>query len=127
MQASEASSPNPHLLRSLLALDALHRGKGTTHLLTLLAQQLLVSEELCLAGYQRAQLGAVQEAHAALVKLDREVPGNDGLKAAGAEYEALRIALVVYDAQLRSATRTQVRDAQLATARRLSGCLDRPD
>ncbi|WP_143756917.1 hypothetical protein [Caballeronia glebae] len=119
MQAAKAGSSNPLLLRSLVALDALHRGKGTTALLTLLAQQLLISEELCLSGYQSARLGAVQDAHAALVRLDREVALNGDWKAAGAQYEALRKAFVVYDAQLRSAPRTRVHDAQLTTTGRL--------
>ena len=123
--ANGVRGSNPLLLKSLIALDALHRGHATTNLLTLLGQQLLISEELCLAGYERAHLKSVRDAHAVLVKVDGDAVSKHHWKAVGAEYEALREALAVYDVQLRRAPRAQVRDAQLATMNRLLDYLER--
>ena len=107
------------LLNSLIALDALHRGKATKGLLTLLGQQLLMSEALCLAGYEQACLQPVREGHAALVSVDWEAASKSAPCATGAEYQALREALIIYDVQLQSAPRADVEDAQLATLSRL--------
>ncbi|WP_152979218.1 hypothetical protein [Caballeronia cordobensis] len=119
------STADPLALKSWIALDALHRGRGSSNLLTSLCQQLLLSEELCLAGYQKARLSSVREAHAALVRLDWDAKSGIDWKAVGTDYDALRDALFVYDEQLRSAPRTRVRRAQLATASRLLEHLDR--
>ncbi|MDR5747836.1 hypothetical protein QCE73_32105 [Caballeronia sp. LZ029] len=126
LQAGDANSANLLALKSWIALDALYRGRGTGTLLTLLCQQLLVSEELCIAGFQKARLASIREAHAALVRLDGDAKSNIDCEATGADYESLRDALVVYDAQLRSAPRLLVRDAQLATANRLFKHLSQP-
>ncbi|MDR5784404.1 hypothetical protein QCE63_33825 [Caballeronia sp. LZ065] len=88
-------------------------------MLTLLAQQLLISEELCVAGYERARLESVREGLAALVRVDVRVTSNSHCILAGADYEVLREALVIYDVQLRTARPARVRDAQLATVSRL--------
>lgn len=61
----------------------------------------------------------MREPHAALVKLDWDAASMDRWQATEAEYVTLRDALVVYDDQLGSAPRAQVRDAQLATMNRL--------
>ncbi|WP_143749288.1 hypothetical protein [Caballeronia arvi] len=125
LRAGASSKANPLSLKSWIALDALHRGCGTSSLLTLLCQQLLISEELCFAGYQTARLASVREARAALVRLDWDAKSRIDWKAAGSDYEALRDALLVYDAQLQSAPGVQVRDAQLATVTRLQDHLGR--
>ncbi|WP_157696306.1 hypothetical protein [Caballeronia temeraria] len=119
VQAGDSSIANSLMLRSWIALDALHRGAATANQLTLLAQQLLISEELCLSGYQKSRLQSVRKAHAALVQLDWNTQPNSDCKAPAIEYEALREALVVYDAQLRSAPRAQVRAAESMTISRL--------
>ncbi|MFM0140428.1 hypothetical protein [Caballeronia grimmiae] len=113
------SSPAPLLLKSLIALDALHRGKATTSLLTLLAQQLLVAEELCAAGYQSSHSALLREAHSALIRVYSQATSKSDLKASGDNYEALRDALIVYDVQLNSAPRARIRDAEIAALSRL--------
>ncbi|WP_238212880.1 hypothetical protein [Caballeronia novacaledonica] len=90
----------------------------------MLGQQLLIAEELCLAGYAKEQLPSVRRAHAALVQLDWTATPQSDSKAEQAEYEPLREALIIYDVQLRSAPRAQVREAQLAILGRLNKHLD---
>lgn len=119
LRAGDTDSTNPISLKSWIALDALHRGRATDSLLTLLCQQLLISEELCKAGYLEARLTCIREAYAALVRLNKSANSNSELRAVGADYEALCHALVIYDAQLLGASCNHVREAQLVMASRL--------
>ncbi|KVP75089.1 hypothetical protein WJ93_06650 [Burkholderia ubonensis] len=101
-------------LKALVALDALYRGNGTSELLTVLGQNLIVSETLCGAGYVKEGLKAVREGHAALVRVDLEAKEKNQWQAAGRDYECLRDALQVYGTQLGAAPRAEVRKAQIA-------------
>ncbi|MEX3983986.1 hypothetical protein AB4Y45_33915 [Paraburkholderia sp. EG287A] len=109
-----STGPNALLLRAYIALDALHRGKGTKGLFITFGQQLVIAERLCVAGYEKDQLRALREAHAALVRVDWDARPSNEWKAAGEDYEALRVALQVYEAQLRVVPRSEVRIAQMA-------------
>jgi hypothetical protein len=100
-------------LRALIALDAFHRGKGSAGLLALMGRHLVVSENLCQAGYAPDSLRTVREAHASLVRVDWDAQSGQGWKAEGVDYEALRRAFAVYDEQLRTAPRNVVQHAQI--------------
>jgi hypothetical protein len=75
------------LLKAFSTLDALHRGKGNQGVFAVLGQQLIVSERLCLAGYQQDELGTVRQAHAAMVRVDWDA------RSSGQWSSALRLAL----------------------------------
>ena len=100
-------------LKTLVALDALHRGNGTSALLSNLGNNLIVSEGLCVAGYEKERMTAVREGHAALVRVDMKSAETGRWEAEGSDYAALRAAVEVYGAQLRVAPRAEVRKAQL--------------
>ncbi|TCG06701.1 hypothetical protein BZM27_24440 [Paraburkholderia steynii] len=120
LMAAEAE-PNPLLLKPYVALDALYRGRGSSGAVTMLGQHLIISEQLCLAGFERAQLGPVRQAHAALVRIDGHAKVGDTWIAEGQDYEALRNALQVYERQLRIAPPTEVRIAQTVMVTMLTG------
>ncbi|WP_157641823.1 hypothetical protein [Burkholderia ubonensis] len=111
------------LLRALIALDSLHRGNGTPELVTALGHNLIVSENLCAAGYEKDKLKAVREGHAALVRVDLAAQESKRWQAATGDYESLRDAVQVYDKQLRTAPRAEVRQAQLAMVDVLVRCM----
>lgn len=92
---AEVGRSAPLLLKALIALDALRRGKATTTLLTSLAQQLHIAEALCVAGYGSSQVESNPGAYAAVVRVYSKADLNCGVEAADAEYEALRDALVI--------------------------------
>ncbi|WP_159839055.1 hypothetical protein [Burkholderia sp. 8Y] len=115
----DAKSSDSLPLKALIALDALSRGSATTSLLTLLAQQILISEQLCAAGYEDSKVELVRKAYIALVHVYSDASPDGGVGLGAADYEALREALIVYDTQLSSAPRCRVRDAELATVARL--------
>jgi hypothetical protein len=100
-------------LRAYIALDAFYRGKGSAGLLALIGRHLVVSENLCQAGYGADGLRTVREAHASLVRVDWDAQSGQEWRASGVDYEALRSAFVVYDEQLRIAPRNVVQHAQI--------------
>ena len=100
-------------LKALVALDALHRGNGTSSLLASLGHNLIVSECLCVAGYEKERMPAVREGHAALVRVDMKSEETGRWEAKDGDYAALRAAVEVYGAQLRLAPRAEIRKAQL--------------
>jgi hypothetical protein len=108
LMAVEAE-PNPLLLKPYVALDALYRGKGSSGVVMMLGQHLIISEQLCLAGFERTQLGPVRQAHAALVRIDGHAKVGGAWVAVEQDYEALRNALQVYERQLRIAPPMEVR------------------
>ncbi|RQR65435.1 hypothetical protein DIE18_03000 [Burkholderia sp. Bp9125] len=108
------TEPNLLLLQPYVALDVLCRGKGTSGVVTILGQHLIISEQLCRAGFERAQLGPIRQGHAALVRIDGQAKENGSWRAEGQNYEALRDALLVYDRQLSNAPATEVRMAHTA-------------
>lgn len=115
------TEPNPLLLlQPYVALDVLYRGKGTSGVVTILGQHLIISEQLCRAGFEQAQLGPVRQGHAALVRIDGQAKEDGTWVAAGPDYEALRDALQVYDRQLRMAPATDIRMAHTAMANMLN-------
>ena len=120
------AEPNPLLLQPYVALDVLHRGKGSFGVVAILGQHLIVSEQLCQAGFEQAQLGAIRLGHAALVCIDSQAEESGVWIADGKEYEALRNALLVYDRQLRVAPSANVRIAQARTVSKLTAHLPQP-
>ena len=82
---------------------------------------MIISEQLCLAGFERAQLVPVRQAHAALVRIDGHANVNGAWIAVGQDYEALRNALQVYERQLRIAPPMEVRMAQTVMVTTLAG------
>ena len=142
--------PNLLLLQPYVALDVLCRGKGSSGIITILGQHLIISEQLCRAGFEPAQLGPIRQGHAALVRIDGQAKedGRAGFEpaqlgpirqghaalvridgqakedgswiAAGNDYEALRDALQVYDRQLTNAPATEIRMAHTAMSEMLN-------
>ncbi|KWU26394.1 hypothetical protein AS149_25740 [Burkholderia cenocepacia] len=112
-RTTRAFGANPLLLKALIALDALQQGKGTRGLFTVLGRQLVVSENLCAAGYLQDMRKTVRQAHAALVRVDWDARPNDEWRASGEDYEALRAAVLVFDEQLLLAPREEILAAEL--------------
>ena len=125
LMAAEAE-PNPLLLKPYVALDALYRGKGSSGVVTMLGQHLIMSEQLCLAGFEQAQLAPVRQGHAALVRIDGHAKAGGAWIAEGQDYEALRHALQVYERQLRVAPSMQVRTAQTVMVNNLTALKQKP-
>jgi len=119
LMATEAA-PNLLLLQPYVALDVLCRGKGSSGVVTILGQHLIISEQLCRAGFERTQLGPIRQGHAALVRIDGQAKEGGSWRAEGQDYEALRDALQVYDRQLSSAAAAEIRMAQSAMSEMLN-------
>jgi hypothetical protein len=118
-RSSPTGDANPLLLKAFIALDALAQGKGSRGLFAILGQQLVVSENLCAAGYAKESLRTVREAHAALVRVEWDARANDEWHAKGDDYVALRAAVAVLEAQLLMAPRLEILAAELAMTRTL--------
>lgn len=118
--AAEAEPNSLLLLQPYVALDVLCRGKGSSGIVTILGQHLIISEQLCRAGFEHAQLGPIRQGHAALVRIDGQAKEDGSWIAEGLEYEALRDALQVYDRQLRLAPATEIRMAHAAMTEMLN-------
>ncbi|WP_126223336.1 hypothetical protein [Burkholderia ambifaria] len=112
--------PSLLLLQPYVALDVLCRGKGSSGIITILGQHLIISEQLCRAGFEPAQLGPIRQGHAALVRIDGQAKEDGSWIAAGNDYEALRDALQVYDRQLSNAPATEIRMAHTAMSEMLN-------
>ncbi|MPW23031.1 hypothetical protein GCT13_41215 [Paraburkholderia sp. CNPSo 3157] len=108
------------MLKAFSTLDALHRGKGNRGVFAVLGQQLIVSERLCLAGYQQDELDTVRHAHAAMVRVDWDARDTGQWKIADTDYEAVRAALAVYEHQLTVVPRPLVVKALLESARNIA-------
>lgn len=108
------------LLQAYAALDAFRRGHGSRELFGTLARYLLISEELARLGHHAALLADVQQAHAAMVRLDANEPAGSAWRAEDAEYEPLRSALAILEAQLGDAS---LSDIAMAETRMVEGLL----
>lgn len=83
-----------------IALDASRQGHGSRDLFMILVRHLLVSEELCRLGLGPDELANIENAHAAIVRLDA-AKHRDGVWVLGDnEYSRLCAALAIQDAQL---------------------------
>lgn len=126
LMAAEAG-PNPLLLlQPYVALDVLYRGRGSSGVVTILGQHLILSEQLCLAGFEQAQLARVRQGHAALVRIDGQAKAGGAWIAEGQDYETLRHALQVYERQLCVAPPAEVRIAQATMASMLAARKQNP-
>ena len=119
LMAVEAE-PNLLLLQPYVALDVLFRGKGSPGVVTILGQHLIISEQLCRAGFEAARLGPIRQGHAALVRIDGQAKEDGSWSAEGRDYEALRDALQVYDRQLSCAPAAEIRMAHTAMSNMLN-------
>jgi hypothetical protein len=112
-ESTPPASSQPHLLKSYVALDALHRGAATPGLLTVLGQQFLIAERLCLLGYMTDALRGIREGHAALVRVDLAAEGGPTRHATDEDYLILCRAVAIFEQQLRRAPHRTVLDAEL--------------
>lgn len=92
------------LLQCYAGLDAFRRGYGSRQLFTTLARQLLVASELCRLGFQPDQAADIQEAQAALTRIEA-VARERGIWLMGeTDYAWLCVALETFDQQLSAAS-----------------------
>lgn len=121
------AGPKPLLLPQLYVdLDVLYRGRGSSGVVTILGQHLIISRQLCLAGFEQAQLARVRQGHAALVRIDGQAKAGGAWIADGQDYEALRNALQVYERQLCVAPPAEVQIAQATMASMLAARKQNP-
>jgi len=107
------------LLQAYAALDAFRRGHGSRALFGALARYLLIAEELARLGHHAHALADVQRAHAAMVALDAS-EADTAWRLDDAEYDALRTALAILDAQLADAS---LGDIAMAETKMVEGLL----
>lgn len=105
------------LLKAYAALDAMFHGKGTQALFASLGQQMITCDELCTAGFVKEARKVVLEAHAALVRSDWDARSSDVWALAGEDYEAVRLAMAVYELQMRITPQADLLQAELRMMR----------
>jgi hypothetical protein len=108
------------LLQSYTALDAFRRGYGSQALFATLGRQLLASGELCHLGFEPDALAYIENAHAAMVRLDAAEHQDGSWQLGDSEYAALCVALGIFDAQLAVASLNDIANAE---AKALEGLL----
>lgn len=110
---ADGAPVNSHLLKSYIAFDALQRGCVTMGLLAHLGEQLLVSQNLCKAGFLKDNEPAVRAAQEALVDVDDAARDSGPICATEGQLRALREALRILDFQLTTALRGDVLQAEM--------------
>lgn len=100
------------LLQGYASLDAFRRGHGSRELFTTLARQLLVAEELSRLGHFPDEIGNIEQAHAAMMQLDRVEKENAAWVMEENDYGWLCVALAAFDHQLAEASLEDIAKAE---------------
>ncbi|HEY4295633.1 MAG TPA: hypothetical protein VGM85_04100 [Paraburkholderia sp.] len=108
------------LLQGYAALDAFRRGQGSRALYTTLSRHLLVSQELACVGLGEDVLADIENAHAAMVRLDAREHDDGRWTLEDHEYARLCTALAILDGQLSVASLSEIASAE---ARMIEGLM----
>lgn len=108
------------LLQGYAALDAFRHGRGSRTLHTTLSRHLLVSQELARVGLGEDALADIENAHAAMVRLDAREHEDGRWTLEDHEYARLCTALAIFDGQLSVASLSEIASAE---ARMIEGLM----
>jgi hypothetical protein len=103
------------LLQAYLALDAFRRRHGSRNLFTILAQHLIVAEELCRLGHQPDAMADIEAAEGAMVNIDATEKAEGAWLIHDTDYVTLCLALEIFAEQLSTAPIGDIVKAQART------------